>query len=130
MVYSEYRLKRILVLHRQGLKAPTIKKILDKEGLPTTRVGIHTFLERFKASGCLMRKPGSGRPSKITREIKAIVEQLMRLYDETTAYQLHRLLVSKGCQISKCAQCIVITVEDHNNYNSYVQLKMSSVIVN
>ena len=100
MVYSKYQLKRILFLHRQGLKAPTIKKILDKEGLPSTRVGIHPFLERFKASGCLMRKPVSGRPSKITREIKAIVEQQMRLDDETIAYQLHRLLVSKGYQIS------------------------------
>ena len=47
-----------------------------------------------------MRKPGSGRPSKITAEVKALVEQQMRKDDETTAYQLHALLVSKGYPIS------------------------------
>ena len=88
MVYSEYLLNRVLVLHEKGLKAPTIKKILDREGLPCTRVGIHAFLERFKASGCIMKKAGSGRPSKITAEIKRLVERQMRINDETTAYQL------------------------------------------
>ena len=100
MVYSEYLLNRVLVLHEKGLKAPTIKKILDREGLPCTRVGIHAFLERFKASGCIMRKAGSGRPSKITVEIKRLVERQMRIDDETTAYQLHRLLLYEGYDIS------------------------------
>ena len=62
-----------------------------------------------------MRKPGSGR---LTREIKAIVEQQMRLDDETTVYQLHRLFSIEGMpdfhQQTKCARFIVITVEDHS----------------
>ena len=100
MVYSDYVLNRILVLHGRGIKAPTIKKILQKEGLSCTRVGIHAFLTRFNHSGCLMRKPGSGRPSKVTTEVKAVIERQMRIDDETTAYQLHSLLVSEGYQIS------------------------------
>ena len=100
MVYSEYQLKRILALRERGLKVPTIHKILVREGLPCTRVGVHAFLQRFEASGCLMRRPGSERPSKVTSEIRAMVEQQMRLDDETTAYQLHRLLVSKGYELS------------------------------
>ena len=40
------------------------------------------------------------RPSKITGEIKAIVEQQARHDDETTAHQLHHLLVSKRYRIS------------------------------
>ena len=39
-------------------------------------------------------------PCKITAEIKRIVEEYMRLDDETTAYQLHRLLSEKGYSIS------------------------------
>jgi hypothetical protein len=33
-------------------------------------------------------------------EIKQIVEDQMRVDDETTAYQLHRLLTEKGCSIN------------------------------
>ena len=47
MVYSEYLLKRILLLHGRGIKAPTNKKILEQKGFPCTRAGIHTILTRF-----------------------------------------------------------------------------------
>ena len=40
--------------------------------------------------------PGSGRPSKITDEVKRIVEAQMQLDDETTAVQLRALLAQKG----------------------------------
>ena len=43
-----------------------------------------------------MRRPGSGRRSKITQQVKELVEAQMRLDDETTASQLHKLLISKG----------------------------------
>ena len=37
-------------------------------------------------------KPGSDRPSKITSEVKKIVDDEMERNDETTAYQLHQRL--------------------------------------
>ena len=43
-----------------------------------------------------MRALGSGRPSKVILEIKRLVERQMRLDDETTATQLHLMLISKG----------------------------------
>ena len=46
------------------------------------------------------RRFGSGRLSKITAEIKGAVKEQMRLDDETTAHQLHKLLTSKGHSIS------------------------------
>ena len=55
-------------------------------------------------SGCgllLSRKPGSGRPCKIMAEMKDIVETKMREDDETTAYQLHSLLVTSRFTISR-----------------------------
>ena len=60
------------------------------------RVGVAKFISKFVETGSLTRKPGSGRPSKITPEMKAIVEARMRDDDETFAYQLHALLVSHG----------------------------------
>ena len=47
-----------------------------------------------------MRRPGSGRPSKITLEMKEIVEAKMREDDEAAAYQLHALLVLNQFRIS------------------------------
>lgn len=43
---------------------------------------------------------GSGGLSKVTAEIKQVVEELMQLDDETTAVQLHRILAEKGYSIS------------------------------
>ena len=51
---------------------------------------------KYKITGTIVRTPGSGRPSKITAEVKALVERQMRHDDETTAAQLHVLLVRSG----------------------------------
>lgn len=85
MVYSEYKLQRILYYNLQGFKAPTICRLLEEEGLHASRTGIAYFLKKYEQTGSIARRPGSGRPSKITSEIKAMVEQQMREDDETTA---------------------------------------------
>ena len=100
MVFSSYKKQRIVYLSSKGFKAPTIAKILQEEGILVSRFGIHKFLQRFEESGCLMRKPGSGRPSKITMEVKRLVEEQMRLDDETTAHQLYTILTAKGYHLS------------------------------
>ena len=101
MVYSTYKKQRILCLRSQGLKAPTIAKILrEDERLQCTRIGVAMFLQRFEATGTLSRHPGSGRPSKITAEIKRIVENQVQLDDETSAVQLHHLLNDCGYSVS------------------------------
>lgn len=100
MVYSTYKKQRIIYWFNQGLKAPSIAKALEEERLSCSRCGIAKFLKVYQATGSIARQPGSGRPSKITAEIKRIVEGQMRLDDETTVYQLHRLLTEKGYSIS------------------------------
>ena len=100
MVYSTYKKQRILYHYSRGLRAPTIAKVLEQEKLKCSRVGIAKFLKVYESTGSIARQPGSGRPSKITAEIRQIVEEQMRLDDETTAYQLHRLLTEKGYSIS------------------------------
>ena len=41
-------------------------------------------------------KKGSGKPSKITDEMKTVVERQTEQDNETTAYQLHKLLTECG----------------------------------
>lgn len=101
MYFTTYQKQRILYFYYQGWKAPTIAKLLKQEGLSGSRRGIDKFLKRFLETGSIARQPGQGRPSKITTEIKEIVEAQMRLDDETTAIQLHELLISRGYNISK-----------------------------
>ena len=100
MVFSSYKKQRILFLRAKGYRAPTIAKLLRDEKLQCSRVGVAKFMRKFKQTGTISRHIGSGRPSKVTAEIKQLVEDQMRLNDETTAVQLHRLLQDKGYNVS------------------------------
>ena len=71
-----------------------------EEWMSASRVRVHKLLQRFEDSGCLMKKPGSGRPTKVTMEVRRVVDEQMRQDDETSAYQLHTILTSKGYQLS------------------------------
>ena len=52
MVYSHYKKQRILHLRLfQGYKAPTIAKLLRKEGMVASERGIRKFLRRYKDTG-------------------------------------------------------------------------------
>ena len=73
---------------------------LDLTIFKCTHENIHTFLKRYAISHSIRRKPGSGHLPSITAEIKALVEQQMQTDDETTAFQLHKLLVFRGYKIS------------------------------
>ena len=99
-MYTTCKRQRIVFFHNQGHKALTISRLLRVEGLSTSRKWIDKFLTKFKQTGSIGWRPGTGRSSKITAEVKAIVEEKMREDDETTAYQLHRLLRSRGYIIS------------------------------
>jgi len=100
MVLSTYSKQRIVSLHDQGFKAPTIANVLRKEEIRATRVAVHNFLCMYKSTHTIRRKSGSGRPSKITAEVKALVEHQMIKDDETTAAQLHQLLLGNRILIS------------------------------
>lgn len=99
-MYSAYKRQRILHYYSRGYKPPTVSRLLREEGLSASRRGIDKFLLKFQQTGSIGRRPGSGRPSKFTTEMEAIVEEQMQADDETTASQLHRLLVSRGHKIS------------------------------
>ena len=80
-------------------QAPTIVKDLEKERLKCLRVGIYKFLKHYQVTS-LIGRIGSARPSKVTAEIKQILEDQMGLDDDTIAHQLHCLLTKEGFSIS------------------------------
>ena len=101
-MYSVYKRQRIIYFYKQGFRPPTIQRLLRSEGLIASRRGISKFIYKYCETGSICRRPGSGRPSKVTAELKLFVEEQMQTDDETSAYQLHRLLRSRGYNISLC----------------------------
>ena len=97
-----YKKQRILHFIPKATKAPTMQKFLAAENLVCSRVGITKFIKVFERTESICRQPGSGRPSKVTRKVKELVEQQMCLDDETTAYQLHQLLTNAGYSTRSC----------------------------
>ena len=100
MVFSDYVKQRILYHYFTGRKAPTIARLLQEEQLKASRVGIAKFLKHYRDTGAKARKPGSGQPSKMTAEIKCVVDEQMTRVNEMTVHQLNHLLVSKGYDVS------------------------------
>ncbi len=88
-----------------GQKSTTIVKSLKEEGLVVTVSGVCRLLLKYHQTGTIARRPGSGRPSKITIDVLRIVEGQMRLDDETTAIQLQKILLDAGHPL--CLQTIL-----------------------
>ena len=73
MVFSIYIKQRILSFYADGLRAPSISKKLFEEGFIVSRRGVYKFLQKYRQTGDIGRRLGSGRPSKITEEVKSNV---------------------------------------------------------
>ena len=100
MVYSNYKQQRIIYYWHLEKHPYTIAKLLREEGLQTSRTGVAKFLRKYKQTGSIGRRPGSGRPSKISSQVLQIVEAQMQLDDETTAVQLEKILADQGHKLS------------------------------
>ena len=101
MVLSEHAYQRILVHYFAGHKAPSIRKLLEAEGVSVSHVAIWKSLAKYKKTGTIARQEGSGRKSLLMRRILKIVEEQMLKDDETLAYQLHKILLEKGINVSQ-----------------------------
>lgn len=100
MVYSSYVQQRILSLHQEGYRAPTICRLLHEEKLTVSKSGAYYVIRKYAETGTIARRAGSGRRSKVTAEVKHMVEAQMILDDESTATQLCALLQSSGHSLS------------------------------
>ena len=100
MVFDDYTKQRILFWLFEGYRAPTISRRLENEGIFVSRRGVSKFIKRYLSTGTIGRQPGSGGKTKITDEVKKIVDERMAIDDETTATQLHVILTSFGYNLS------------------------------
>ena len=100
MVYTTYKRIRIFHYYFKGHKPSAISRNLRAENLAASKRGIAKFLKKCKETGSIARRPSSGRPSKVTAAVKLLVEEQMKIDDETTAHQLHVLLKSKSFDLS------------------------------
>ena len=79
MAYLWYVKRRILHNYQQGCSPPSICKLLKKEGtINTMCAGITKFIQKFEQTGLIPSTPGSGRPTKISEEMRAIIKEQMR----------------------------------------------------
>ena len=96
-----YGKQRILHYHAQGIRGYTITKLLRaKDKILISRKAVWRFLKVYRETGSLLRNRGSGRPTKVTIDVLAIVDERMKEDDETTAKHLHALLNERGHQMS------------------------------
>ena len=85
----------------QQLQGTTIAKFLAKENLPATRQGIQKFLKKYEECGTIGRREGAGRKTKISAEVRRLVDDKMIDDDETTAKELQKMLSEHGHHISE-----------------------------
>ena len=100
MVFDDYTKKRIVLYYEQRYRPPKIAALLHDEGLSCSSRGVAKFLARYKETGTISRRPGSGRSSVISDTVKDIVEAQMKSDDETTASQLQVILSANGFKLS------------------------------
>ena len=100
MVFSEYTKTRILFYRDQGCRPLRIASLLHQEGISASGRGVALFIKRFDETRSIVRRPGSGLWTVISDDMKEVVEQEMQRDDETTAQQLHAILVRKGYSVS------------------------------
>ncbi len=98
---NEYTKHTILYLANKGWTAGYISSHLQEMyEVELSRQSVNTFLSYYRRSKSILRKSGSGRKTKITSEVKCIVEAKMQSDDETTATQLQQVLQMSGISIS------------------------------
>ena len=54
------------------------------------------LIRKLSQGGSVARKPGSGRPTKVTQQVKDLIEEQMQTDDRTTAAELKHMLEVNG----------------------------------
>ncbi len=93
--------RTVLMYHSQGLSSRQIASQIENEYVVTvSRQAINRFLFYYHKTGSLVRKCGSGRPTKITNVVLHAIEAKMQADDETTATQLAAIVSQCGVALS------------------------------
>ena len=97
---STYTRTRIELLQKEGLHPAGIFKVLKCEGLSVSFPSVVRIVKKLKTTGTLANLPRSGRPSKLSTEAKAFIDQQMCKDDEMTSGQIQKKLEKRGITVS------------------------------
>ena len=97
---SIYTRTRIELLQKEGLHPAGIFKVLKREGLSVSFPSVARIVKKLQTIGTLANLPRSGRPSKLSTEAKAFIDQQMRKNDEMTSGQIQKKLEKRGITVS------------------------------
>ena len=100
MVFTEYEKRRMQHFNERGFSLAEIVKCLHEENISASKTGVWSFLRKYDQTGDINRKKGSGSTTLITEEIRKLIDTSMERDDETTAFQLKRMLDENGYKIS------------------------------
>ena len=92
MVYSDYVKQRILFYYRSKKNSSQIVRCLAEEGHTASKASILKFLRRYRETGNITRAPGTGQATKLTDQIREIIDDQMMKNDETTGLELQKLV--------------------------------------
>ena len=97
---SNYTRTRIELLHKQDLHPAEIFKLLKGEGLLVNFASVMRIIKKLRLTGSVANLPCSGRPTKLSVEANAFIDQQMRSNDEMTSAQIQKKLAKRGVAVS------------------------------
>ena len=98
---SMYARERAVALHFSGKNVTQIKKMLESEGIKTSRSAVSSFLSRYQNTGSLRDAKRSGRKSKLQNEHVNFMDNALSENDELTSKELSEKLSTEcGIQVS------------------------------
>ena len=87
---STYTRTRIELLQKEGLHPAGIFKVLKREGLSVSFPSVARIVKKLKTTDTLANLLRSGRPSKLSTEAKAFIDQQMRKDDKMMSGQIQK----------------------------------------
>ena len=100
---SDYTRSRIKVLDKQGLTPVAILRSLKNEGLSASLASVTRIVEKLRITGSVANLLRSGRPKKLSEEVRAFPDQQMQKNDEMTSSQIQKL---EKYRISVCSATV------------------------
>ena len=95
-----YTKRRAIYFASKGLSCSATSRALTSEGLSYSTKSVSLLLRKINGGGSIARKPGTGRSTKITQQVKDLKEEQMQADDETTAVELKRKLSANEINLS------------------------------
>ena len=113
---------QIGLLYKQDLHPAEILKLLKGEGLLVSFVNVTEIIKRLQLASLVANLPHSGRPTKLSVEANAFVDQQMQSNDEVTSTPIQKKLVKGGIAVSSSNCC---SIENHFFYHHFNCFKKS-----